>query len=976
MKTKQQIKSALRSALNSNFWNAIKNSLVGSELISYATEYLYQDELITSNVVNSVYPNENATIVQLAQAANFVNSMFSKFTPASVSIKIDSSVEKKVYAPYTLSLNKGSVSYFNYDYVSSDDDVITLFQGTPTCVSSDTSTEKFSVTNTNEISLNKEYGSTEYYSYYVKLSKEAIPDSVRVYKKRNDKWDTLDIYKACVAGPNALMYKLKYDSYMNLCLYFGNNLWGKIYDTDSDYFIYYVDATSTTVDTTNLILTDVTDTSNASIPYSVLSYKNRDDSMSSASSSLAANMAKNGVISTRDEIESFVKSFPYVQDCKVKRNGINKLTIAIKAKDESLYDDNMKYNDISENLSLYGELVTEYECKNADACELNVNVYILDNVSSNTFQELTSNIDAYIREKIGEKGIGDVVDLSTLSSELYNEFKVKNAVKVYVGSENLNSDNMTLAYMPQKDTIRVVPNGEYSSKFYVSDGSFFKLTNAVSPCDIETFSVGNFEQYTESETNEKYLFSPKDKILKNVMFPYHIAESKTTYSGYMSVMGYDSENRDMYTYSALSKKDTDTPIGIKISNTFGNKLFFVRMLNNAALYSESSNNVYTNDNIPATVKKIERKNGYGEVESSPMFCFRPSNSFVINDVCYIKVGNILHSFYANQMTRNELKSYEGYGSNQFRGDIVIDNNIVEISSAGAMSLDSRNNLVVSVPDINDFALKNMSNDYLGGVRIYGNVALIPYFSDDDEHGFFNYGSFIYTSVIDEGLDELKIYHDGSHPVVIDTTILIDNKLGNSGGRFQNPNISLKIGDDESESFTSQGVTRIKFEQDHLQNVVLNVNSGNISKTISFNLVNNIKYKYIVSDIPTIENGTLVFRNARLFTVTDIDFAGYCGLNVLDVEKNDDGTIGKVYASIIDPVKEETRHIELTPSNMEQVRDIRISDNIGYFKDNGELVSTEKLTDNVEFSYCAGTTFFSVESDQYIKLEDVNVIKNY
>lgn len=123
MKNRSEVKQELLNRLGST-WNSVKDSLLGNELLSLGVEaVMYAEEC--NEAVKSAFDTETASKEMLIAMSHVYHVPISFVRPATVTIKISGG---GYYAPYTLCLSKGNVTYYNIDYVNASEEV-TLYQG-------------------------------------------------------------------------------------------------------------------------------------------------------------------------------------------------------------------------------------------------------------------------------------------------------------------------------------------------------------------------------------------------------------------------------------------------------------------------------------------------------------------------------------------------------------------------------------------------------------------------------------------------------------------------------------------------------------------------------------------------------------------------------------------------------------------------------------------------------------------------------
>ena len=483
-RTRKEFMEMVRGNLTSNLWNTIKDSLLGSELIAYAAEFLYLQEVQSDEIVSSVFPSENSSLLNILMNGNFNNTPFSYFRPASITVTIADSDGRirdtrgtdvtesfpTYLEPFTLSLTKGNVVYTNISWVARDGK-ITLYQGTPRVLSVNGGTPsdgrfypQVKQSSQNDTDIFRTFGSADYFSYYVQLESLPYVPSVYVYSHKNQrgwKWNTYQVYDSINAGVDAMNYKLFWGNDLKLQLHFGDGLWGRGFMSDEVYFVYYLDCTFNQIDLSGLTLSYTDrelDNSIQGISFNAIGTQDYSVSMSVSFQNLRNALAKNSVVSTKKQVESFVMSYPLVKDCSVVPSETVGNTVNIYVRPNVVAPDTEEsfdityLTDITEALQTYGDLVTRYTMNKARKLELSVAVTILEDVDD--FENLSQEIRNYIVNLVDNSSIGQSVNFSELSNEIYRNFGVRNIVRYYVQREEVSDD--MLSFIPVLNTIKSV----------------------------------------------------------------------------------------------------------------------------------------------------------------------------------------------------------------------------------------------------------------------------------------------------------------------------------------------------------------------------------------------------------------------------------------------------------------------------------------------------------------------------------------
>lgn len=604
---KSTFTALLYNNLTSNLWKSIKDSLLGSELISYAAEFLYQQEVLSDSIISSVYPSDKSGLMNLMLCGNFNNVAFSYFRPSSVTIKVDVQ-SPQLYEPFSLRLSKGNISYTNIDWVSSDN-AITLYQGVPQVAFVNGGIQNRSrfqqVTTEFSASVYRTAGDSEYFSNVVKLDSLAYADSVYVYSttKGDISWTTYQLYDSINAGEDACNYKLQWGTDVNLQVQFGNGLWGKTLQTNQEYYIYFLDATFNSVETDGLVLENALDnsTSRTRINYEVISFENYSVTTDVAYRNLKNALSKNSVIATKEQIEDFVKAYPLVADCAAVKSQYLSNTVEIYVRPSANASEDIDatyFSDITETLQTYGELVTAYLLYLATAEKLRVKVTVLDDITYGEKADIEARIISIVTSYFENTSLGDSVDFSNLSNEIYGEIGYRNVVRFYVASEIVQ--NYKLNSLPVLSTIKNIGSGESYWDGVISNGvlwgsnpaSQYYLFDYMFPWVV---SLGDFMLVTDKDKRSYLCNGSSLKIATenlNGYFPVQSFEFSTTTERYITTVSLGSAQ------------------GSGTDNNLGLIGIGVRTNQNFGYYSSSSdNNVFSPeigfiDFTPVNIKRF------------------------------------------------------------------------------------------------------------------------------------------------------------------------------------------------------------------------------------------------------------------------------------------------------------------------------------------------------------------------------------
>lgn len=718
-RTRSELLALVRNNLTSNLWNSIKDSLIGSELIAYAAEFLYLQEVQSDEIVSSVYPSENSSLLNVLLNGNFNNVAFSYFRPATITVTLANSEGKILdtrgndvtssfptyLEPYTLRLTKGNVVYTNINWVGRDGK-ITLYQGNPRVLSLNgdaTSNGRFyqqvTQASQNDSDIYRTFGSADFYSYYVKLESLPYVDSVYVYSHKNSmgwRWNTYQLYDSINAGWDAMNYKLFWGTDVKLQLHFGDGLWGKGFQTDEVYYIYYLDCTFNSIDLSGLTLAytdrNLTD-SIQGIAYNVIGTQDYSVSMAVSFQNLRNALSKNSVVSTKKQVESFVSAYPLVKDCSVVPSETvgNMVNIYVRPNVASTgsYDAedafDMSYlTDITEALQTYGDLVTRYVMNKARKLELSIAVTLLDEVED--FENLSQEIKNYIANLVYNSTIGQSVNFSELSNDIYKNFGVRNIVRYYVAREEV-SDNK-LSFLPVLKTIKSlditypsIGSGEEQHSWHgtIENGVLWAKNDSFEEASVGegvqyvhpmylSYQFGDFSLVTFEDTQDRnvYVFSGNECKFVSKM-------DKFLFDNNYSI---DSDPQGKFNFSF--ENPTESAISICAFNIQKNPTTY--SIGNYGYYSNESDTNFYKPN-PGAVDSF--CDSYYDLSTAYFLYFIPSFASY-KGTFFVTVGSLNNTVTLRRVNTNQHSDFSvplpAFSQSQFRGYYVTDDNLYVLTN--------------------------------------------------------------------------------------------------------------------------------------------------------------------------------------------------------------------------------------------------------------------------------------------------------
>lgn len=376
---KEEIKQKLDQSLNSPTWNELKQSFIGRELIEYGTSVIFLSQQQVTSIQNNQY-------VDTADLQSLLMYCFNRDIPVNINrpAYIKASVETdNLLLPYSVTLTSGKVSFSNIGYVDGQE-VTTFYQGTVNAMYTkvlaniqETETQRFTV-----------YYDVDEGSYFIKLGKDAMFESVRAYTEKGSV-QIISEYDILREDPDANVMKLKrgYDKSLNL--YFGNGIWGAKYSSQYNYHIVWLNTTQSTFDATNITF----NSTYGSLPFVIESSDaGLSDDISMTRENARAGIAKLSVAATEPQIRAVVNNCLPVLDCLVSPSQTepNKVTIYVKPKvvTDTIFDS------ITDKLNLFGEIVTQYVVKRGEP----INFYVYLKANSAIAQSTKNDIEQVIKD--------------------------------------------------------------------------------------------------------------------------------------------------------------------------------------------------------------------------------------------------------------------------------------------------------------------------------------------------------------------------------------------------------------------------------------------------------------------------------------------------------------------------------------------------------------------------------------------------
>lgn len=447
-RTRQQIIDTLFAQAETDpILSSVSRSLVGKELTYFAGNVIYQVESM-GNAVSRFSDVSRADFQQLIAYAYTNDVPCDTVKPATVRITIKTS-KVQVFAPFAIRLEVGNLSFYNIDFVRSDQQ-ITLYQGTPKAVTSvSRSTEGATLdalgidsgvlTDSSYQSwmLYKEFQKGTYQSSYIKLGVNAVSDSVRVFARQMGTNPTAGIlvdesqivfpyteFNQSLVSPEAKLYKVRTGWDLSVNVLFGDDNWAMQVNQDQfQYEVYWLEAGVTNFNlkaTNKLYLGYDNDPSQKTLLrdsggseyYSVTSYSlGESQSIAYARSYVQTKkFAQQGLV-TEQQILAYLGSLPSVNSSRVDTDSeSNTITVTLKPSDP----DDTYFQFIEDYLYQYGVVGNKYSVVVATPLDFYVQ---LSAISQSGLSEMSR-----ARQAIEEYCAYDALSINTpISSAILNQ---------------------------------------------------------------------------------------------------------------------------------------------------------------------------------------------------------------------------------------------------------------------------------------------------------------------------------------------------------------------------------------------------------------------------------------------------------------------------------------------------------------------------------------------------------------------------
>lgn len=531
-RTRQEIIDELFEQAESDpILSSVSRSLVGKELTYFGGNVLYQAEMM-QDAISRFSDISRADFQQLIAFAYTNDVPCDTVKPAMVRLEMKLN-EVKVFPPFSIRLEVGSLQFYNIDFVKSDSQV-TLYQGKPMAMTSKpisndgAKLDVFGLDSSGILSdagsyktwkLYKEFKQGKYQSSYVKLGEGVISDSVRVFARQlgTSGVDVDQIvfpyteFNQGLSSPDAKLYKVRTGWDKSINVLFGDDNWAMMVNQDQfQYELYWLQAGTSNYnlktsnplflgyDGSKSILRD----SSKSEFYTVNSYSLAErDSLPYAKSYVQTKKFLQQGLVTEKQIVSYVDSIPSVNSSRVSSDQqTNSVTVVVKPSDPE--DTNFEF--LEDILLQSGVIGQSYSVVVATPLDFNVEVTPINQSGLSELNRANQLIQEYC--SYDNLTINTMVSSAILNQKLQQSGIFNVSAKIVIKGERVYPDtNQTqkLSAQPQINTIRQY-DGNGDMVAFDSDGLYRQISGNVGEFVPEFVSgVGDF--FFASKAGQSYL---------------------------------------------------------------------------------------------------------------------------------------------------------------------------------------------------------------------------------------------------------------------------------------------------------------------------------------------------------------------------------------------------------------------------------------------------------------------------------------
>lgn len=368
------------SSQSGSSWSALRDSMVGRELLYAGAHIISATEDVTSSITG-VLDIGRYGLDQLISYAYGQDVPLDVSRPGSIKVRLTGSILDKVRvcAPFSLRINIGVLSFYNIDY-SDTSQAITLYCGKPQRVLSGgvDLALPFRVFGSPLSSwrLFMELSGGSYRSSYIKLGSDAVSSSVWVFAREKGSASApvfpYTAYNAMLSSPDAQLYKVRCLWDRTTAVVFGDGNWArKILPAQFDYSIVWLKGEYNNFSVTRGVTMSYTDLAGVATTLSQVDAGSSSvgfvvestlpgavASLSYARNYLISEIFKTRGLVTAVQLENFVLSFPSVQSAYLSLQK-DAVTVYVKPRLEG----DIAFGFIEDYLYQYGVSGMRYVCE-------------------------------------------------------------------------------------------------------------------------------------------------------------------------------------------------------------------------------------------------------------------------------------------------------------------------------------------------------------------------------------------------------------------------------------------------------------------------------------------------------------------------------------------------------------------------------------------------------------------------------------
>lgn len=490
-------------------WSALKDSMVGKELLYAGANIISATEFVSESV-NGVLDVSRYGIDQLVAYAYTQDVPLDLGRPSSIKVRFKGSYAstRKVFAPFSLKVEIGTLSFYNIDYCSSDGEV-SLYCGSVCRMQSSATSLSLpfgvSATVTSPWRLFLELKKGTYQSSYVKLGQDVLSDSVWVFAQ--PKVGTSPVfpyttYNAAITDPDAKLYKVRTLWDYSTCVLFGDGNWAQpVLPAQYNYEIVWLRGgygRFTVMRGVTMSYTDLSgrvSTLTQENDFEVLSTQDGElQSLSYARNYVVSQIFKDRGLVTEVQLRNFLLSFPSIQSVYLDTEG-GLVDIHVKP----MVQTDTAFQFIEDYLYQYGVSGLAYSCKAATPIRFTVRLRATDMSGQQALLRAMSTVeDLYSFDSV-------TMDTRVSSALIQQELTlqgISGVIATLYGMQDVDGRNdiITLQALPASGSVRqfssdgllVGFDSEGRYKTYTSISTVSGLLESAQATSTQVSTVGDF----------------------------------------------------------------------------------------------------------------------------------------------------------------------------------------------------------------------------------------------------------------------------------------------------------------------------------------------------------------------------------------------------------------------------------------------------------------------------------------------------